>query len=247
MRHPDRSFTPGKVHGKRPGVAGAWMIRELDPQERPRERLLRGGGTALSDAELIAVILRTGTRGRSSLSLAHELLEEAGGLAGLRAATAASLKRDGLGDAKAAGVLASVELGRRLARSEVPERVPLDRPDDVARYLALRYSAAGQEVMGALFLDGRNRVLDDCELFRGTLARAAVEPRPILKQALLRDAGGVVLFHTHPSGDPSPSVEDLEFTRRMAEACEKVGIPLVDHLVLGGGDRWVSLRRRGGW
>lgn len=224
-----------------------WMIRELDPEERPRERLLRGGGQALSDPELIAVILRTGRPGSSAVTMAREILDEAGGLAGLGAATASSLKRRGLGDAKAAGVLAALELGRRLARSEVPTRTPLQRPDDVARYLALRHSAGGQEVMGALFLDSRNRLLDDRELFRGTLSRTAVEPRPILKEALLRDAGGIVLFHTHPSGDPAPSLEDLEFTKRMAEACEKVGIRLVDHLVLGSSTRWVSLRQRGGW
>jgi DNA repair protein RadC len=101
--------------------------------------------------------------------------------------------------------------------------------------------------MGALFLDTRNRLLGESEVFRGTLNRAAVEPRALLKQALLRDAAGLVLFHTHPSGDPAPSAEDLGFTRRMAEAGEIVGIRMVDHLILGSGGRWVSLRRRGGW
>lgn len=101
--------------------------------------------------------------------------------------------------------------------------------------------------MGALFLDTRNRLIQDNEIFRGTLNRAAVEPRAILKQGLLRNAAGFVLFHTHPSGDPSPSAEDLAFTRRMANAGEVVGLRLVDHLIIGGGGRWVSLKKRGGW
>jgi DNA repair protein RadC len=117
----------------------------------------------------------------------------------------------------------------------------------VVRYLALRYHLRDQEVMGAVFLDARNRLLGDCELFRGTLHRAAVEPREILKECLLRGAAGVVLFHTHPSGDPSPSTEDLLFTRRMEVAAEVVGVRLVDHLVVGGAGRWLSLLRRAAW
>ncbi|MGB6640460.1 MAG: JAB domain-containing protein, partial [Thermoanaerobaculia bacterium] len=123
----------------------------------------------------------------------------------------------------------------------------LTHPEAVATFLALRYGLQGQEVMGALFLDTRNRLIQDNEIFRGTLNRAAVEPRAILKQGLLRNAAGFVLFHTHPSGDPSPSAEDLAFTRRMANAGEVVGLRLVDHLIIGGGGRWVSLKKRGGW
>jgi DNA repair protein RadC len=153
----------------------------------------------------------------------------------------------GVGPAKAASLLATVELARRMARAELPERDLLTHPEAVATFLALRYGLQGQEVMGALFLDTRNRLIQDNEIFRGTLNRAAVEPRAILKQGLLRNAAGFVLFHTHPSGDPSPSAEDLAFTRRMANAGEVVGLRLVDHLIIGGGGRWVSLKKRGGW
>ena len=121
------------------------------------------------------------------------------------------------------------------------------RPAEVARYLLLRYQQRDQEVMGAVFLDARHRLIGEREVFRGTLHRAAVEPREILKDCLLRGASGVALFHTHPSGDPTPSAEDLLFTRRMAEAAEVIGVELVDHLVLGGPGRWVSLRERGAW
>lgn len=222
-------------------------IRELPDEERPRERLLRGSARALSDAELIAVLLRTGRRGVSAVSLAHELLAAAGGLAGLLGAAPAELRRGGLGPAKSASLLAAVELARRIAHGELPERLSVSRPEVVARYLYLRYRVNGQEIMGALYLDTRNRLLGESELFRGTLNRAAVEPGPLLRTGLLQRAAGLVLFHTHPSGDPSPSAEDLAFTRRLAEAGDTVGIRLVDHLILGSGRRWVSLRQRGGW
>ena len=223
------------------------MIRELPAHDRPRERLLREGGTALTDTELLAVLLRTGCAGVSALDLARELLATSGGLAALASLDGAGLQRRGLGAAKAAGVMAALELARRVARAELPDRLPLGNPETVARYLLLRYAEPDQEVMGALFLDIRNRLIGEAELYRGTLARAAVEPRAILKQALLRSAAGMLLFHTHPSGDPSPSAEDLAFTRRLADAGDLLGVKLHDHVILGGGHRWVSLRRRGGW
>ncbi len=223
------------------------LVRDLPDDEKPRERLLLKGGASLSDGELVAVLLRTGRRGVSSLGLAHELLRECGGIGGLLGAGPATLRRSGLGPAKVASLLAAVELARRLARADLPERVPLSHPRAVASYLSLRYSLKAQEVMGALYLDTRNRLLAEAELFRGTLNRAAVEPRAILKRGLLRDAAGILLFHTHPSGDPSPSAEDLAFTRRMAEAGDLIGLRLMDHLILGAGGRWVSLRQRGAW
>ncbi len=228
-------------------MAVAGLIRELPPDERPRERLLEQGTRALGDAELVAVLVRTGRRGESALDMARALLAGVGGLSGLALADAPSLSRKGLGPAKVASLLAAVELGRRLARSEIAEREPLSRPAAVASYLALRFARRDQEVLGALYLDTRNRLLAERELYRGTLSRAAVEPRRVLQEGLLLGAAGVVVFHTHPSGDPSPSAEDLAFTRRLAEAGEVVGIRLVDHLVLGAIGRWVSLRERGGW
>jgi len=195
------------------------------------------------------VLLRTGSRGVSALQMAMDLLRENGGLAGLLTATPHSLRRLGLGPAKAAALLAAVEVGRRLARDQLLDREPLTRPVDVARYLALRYHTCDQEVMGALFLDARNRLLGEREIFRGTMSRIAVEPREILRECLQRGAAAVYLFHTHPSGDPSPSAEDLLFTRRMAEAAGIVGLRLADHVVVGSQGRWVSLRERaqGAW
>ncbi len=225
----------------------ALLVREMPVEERPRERLLRTGSDSLSDAELVAILLRTGSRGRSVVDIARELLQQCGGITGLLGSCPRALRRSGVGPAKAAALLAAVEVGRRLARAQLPEQEPLSNPAAVASYLSLRYQIRGQEVMGALYLDTRNRLIGDREFYRGTLNRAAVEPRAILKHGLLRDAAGFVLFHTHPSGDPAPSAEDLAFTRRVAEASEVVGIRLVDHLILGTGDRWVSLKQRGAW
>jgi len=224
-----------------------WLIRELPESERPRERLLEQGSGALSDAELVAVLLRNGTRGVSAIQIARELLDEKGGLTGLLGITPQMLRRPGVGLAKAAGVIAALEIARRLARKEVTEREALSRPAEVARYLHLRYQTRDQEVMGAVFLDTRNRMQGDRELYRGTLDRAVVEPREVLKECLLRGAAGVILFHTHPSGDPTPSPEDTDFTLKMAEAAKALGIKLHDHIVLGGSGRWVSIRDQLAW
>lgn len=225
------------------------LIRELPEGERPRERLLEHGGRSLSDSELLAVLLRTGRKGVSALQMALALLRESGGLGGLLTATPHSLRRVGLGPAKAATLLAAVEVGRRLAGEQLLDHEPLSRPVDVARYLALRYHTCDQEVLGALFLDARNHLLGEREIFRGTMSRISVEPREILRECLQRGAASVYLFHTHPSGDPSPSSEDILFTRRMAEAAEIVGLRLADHVVLGSRGRWASLKERakGAW
>ena len=221
-----------------------YLIRELPEGERPRERLLEHGGASLADSELLAVLLRTGRKGVSALQMAMDLLRESGGPAGLLTATPHSLRRNGIGPAKAAALLAAVEVGRRLAREQLLDREPLSRPVDVARYLALRYHTCDQEVMGALFLDARNHLLGEREIFRGTMSRMAVEPREILRECLQRGASSVYLFHTHPSGDPSPSAEDVLFTRRIAEAAEIVGLRLADHVVIGSRGRWVSLKEK---
>ncbi len=228
-------------------MAIAQLIRELPTDERPRERLLEHGPRALGDAELIAVLLRTGRSGASVLALAREVLAGAGGLAGLAGSSTQTFDAKGIGPAKAASILAAIELARRLARAELVDREALAHPAAAASYLALRYGLRDQEVLGALYLDTRNRMIAERELYRGTLNRAAVEPRLVLKEGLLQGAAGCLVFHTHPSGDPTPSAEDLAFTRRLAEAGEVVGIRLVDHLILGGVGRWVSLAQRGGW
>lgn len=223
------------------------MIREMAAADTPRERLLRSGAQSLSDPELVSLMLSGGADGSKLVKRTRELLAKVGGVADLVGSGAAVLRSLGLSRSRVAILLAAVELARRLAQGDMCEREPLSRPEVVARHLYLRYRVNGQEIMGALYLDTRNRLVGESQVFRGTLSRAAVEPGPLLREGLMRCAAGLVLFHTHPSGDPSPSAEDLSFTRRLAEAGETVGIRLVDHLILGSGRRWVSLRQRGGW
>ena len=232
-------------HAKR--SRGGPRIRDLPPAERPRERLLSGGGRALSDAELLAVLLRTGRRGQSAVEMGQELLDEAGGLAGMLQSTMESLDRPWLREAKAATLLAAIEFGRRLSRCRLHDRDLLDRPPAVADYLWLRYGHVDQEVMGVLFLDAQNRLRAEREIYRGTRDRIKVEPRAILREALIQRAHSTLLFHTHPSGDPTPSNEDQAFTERMKEAAAIVGVRLADHLIVGHGGNWVSMKRRGPW
>lgn len=220
-------------------------MTDLPEELRPRERLVRRGGDGLADAEILAVLLRTGRAGQSALEMASELLAEHGGLGGLLWTDARRLRRKGLGEAKAGALLAAFELARRLSRIEMPDRDLMARPGLVARYLLQRYARLDQEVVGALYLDLHQRLVGEQEIFRGTLSRAVVEPRAILRRALAASASGMILFHTHPSGDPSPSAADLDFTERMQRACTVLGLDLVDHLVVGGFGRWVSLRKEG--
>lgn len=221
------------------------LIRDLPPRERPRERLIAQGGRSLSDGELLAVLLRTGKKGTSVLDMATEVLSEQGGLAGLVDAQPRDLKRHGLGEAKACSVLAAVEIGRRLAARPLERGRLLPDPGTVAAHVRLTYGRRDQEMLGVLYLDAHNRLLAETELYRGTIDRAPVEPRKILQEALLWKASAILVFHTHPSGDPTPSVQDLEITRQLAGGCKTVGLKLTDHLVVGHGGRWVSLRERG--
>jgi len=225
-----------------------FTVREMPSEERPSDRLLTAGGEALSDAELVSILLKTGRAGVSSIELARELLEEVGGIHNLVGARDHELHRPGIGSAKAATLLASVELACRLSRETFEEHRPvLSRPAAVARYLHLRYRRNGQEILGAMYLDCRQRPIHSEVIYQGTLDRCAAEPRAILRTAILKNAKGFILFHTHPTGDPSPSAQDLTFTEALREAGTAVGVELHDHLILGAAGRWVSLRERGDW
>jgi DNA repair protein RadC len=212
-----------------------------------RKRLQESGPRSLADAELLAILLQGGRRGLSVLEIARKLLAQSGGLAGLASGPNISTFRNEVSSLQYARLEVAFELARRLAHEAIPEREPLAHPAAAASYLALRYAGRDQEILGALYLDTRHRLIAERELYRGTLNRAAVEPRLVLKEGLLAGAAALIVFHTHPSGDPTPSAEDLAFTRRLGEAGEVVGIRVVDHLILGGVGRWVSLAEQGGW
>jgi DNA repair protein RadC len=224
----------------------AFRIHDLPSEERPRERLLRLGPSALSNEELVSLLLRTGIPGESALDRARGLLAAHGGLAGLCMLGPAELLQErGVGATRACAISAAVEIARRLPAESLGGRDLLHSPDLVKEFLRRAQPDDAQERTGALFLNARNRLLrNEAEIYRGTLDRAMVEPREILRRALLTKAAGVILYHNHPSGDPSPSREDREFTRRLAAASEAVGVRLLDHFVVGR-EGCVSFREAG--
>ena len=221
-------------------------MRDLPADERPRERLLRLGPSALTHEELISLLLRTGTPAESALERSRTLLAAHGGLSGLAGASPEELSREpGVGPVRAATIAAAIEIARRLPAETLAGRDLLNEPRLVKEYLRQAQSDDSQERTGALFLNARNRLLkNDPEIYRGTLDRAVVEPREILRRALLGKAAAVILYHNHPSGDPTPSREDREFTRRLAAAADAVGVRLLDHIVVGR-EGCVSFREAG--
>jgi len=221
-------------------------MRDLPADERPRERLLRLGPSALTHEELVSLLLRTGTPAESALERSRTLLAAHGGLAGLAGASPEELSREpGVGPVRAATIAAAIEIARRLPAETLAGRDLLNEPRLVKEYLRQAQSDDSQERTGALFLNARNRLLkNDPEIYRGTLDRAVVEPREILRRALIGRAAGVILYHNHPSGDPTPSREDRDFTRRLASASEAVGVRLLDHIVVGR-EGCVSFREAG--
>ena len=222
-----------------------FRIRDLPTEERPRERLARAGPAALSGEELLALLLGSGARGTSALDTARRLLS-VHGLAGLASLSGSELAREkGVGRARASAIEAAIEIGRRLAAETLSARDLFNEPALVKEYLRRTHGDGTQERTGALYLNARNRLLrDDPEIYRGTLDRAVVEPRELLKRALLSNAAALIVYHNHPSGDPSPSREDREFTRRLASAADLVGLRLLDHVVVGR-EGCVSFREAG--
>ncbi len=220
-------------------------MKALAPDDRPREKLLRLGPTALGDNELAAAVLGHGYRRVHALELATQLLEGLGGVQGLSRASARDLARvRGIGPTGAARLVAGMELGRRALASATPPRARLASPREVAAYLLPRFSAADVEQFGVLLLDARHRVLHARILTRGTVDASPAHPRDVFREAALAGAAGVVLFHNHPSGDPTPSADDLALTKRLRLAGELMGIEVIDHIILGDAV-YCSLREAG--
>jgi DNA repair protein RadC len=219
------------------------VIADLPIDERPRERLMRHGAATLSDAELIAILIGSGMRGKNAVEVARDIIDQ--GIVGIARREVAEIAAvSGVGPAKAARIAAAVELGRRLSSFRGEERDPVRDPEAIARHLIARYSHHVQERLGAVFLDAKNRIIREREVYVGTLNMTTVSTRDVLRLALQENAAAVIIFHNHPSGDPAPSAEDLLFTKKMFEAGGLMGIDVLDHLILGA-NRWVSLRQRG--
>ncbi len=220
-------------------------ISEWPDQDRPRERMLAHGPQILSDAELLAIFLRTGMRGRSAVDLGRDLLSRFGSLRALLASERDSLlETPGLGPAKLAPVIAALELARRVLREESGERSALGSPAAVRDYLGLVLGSRDREVFLALWLDAQHRVLCAEELFTGTLTQTSVYPREVLKAALRANAAAVILAHNHPSGVAEPSHADELLTRTLKSALALVDIQVLDHFIVAG-SRMLSFAERG--
>lgn len=220
-------------------------IRDWPAGERPRERLLAQGAQRLSDAELLAIFLRTGVKGRSAVDLARDLLDRFGSLRRLLAATQESFcEAPGLGAAKYAQLQAVLEMGRRHLFEQFQRGNPLLSPAHTADFLRARLRDYPYEVFAVLFLDNRHRVIAFEELFRGTIDGASVHPREVVRRALQHNAAAVILSHNHPSGVAEPSTADQRITERLRDALSLVDIRVLDHLIVGDGD-CCSLAERG--
>jgi DNA repair protein RadC len=214
-------------------------IKYWPRHERPRERLLKHGPQSLSDAELLAIFLRTGVSGRSAVDLARALLQRFQGLRGLFAADYRELRAiKGLGDAKIATLLATIELSKRYLREQLEQRRAIRNPEDVYQLLAHSMRDLDHEVFTVFFLTSKNEILAIEELFRGTINTSAVHPREVVKRALQHGAAALICAHNHPSGNPEPSSQDRMLTRELKEACRLMEIALLDHLVIGHNRYW---------
>ena len=219
-------------------------VREMPPEERPRERLKRLGAEALRDAELLAVLFRTGTRQKGAVALADDLLKHYRGLRALARASVEELMQvPGLGEVKAIEIKAALELGKRLALHVEPKRHRIRCAEDVVNFIMPHYKDSEVEHFVVLLLNTKNDVLKVVEVSAGGLDATLALPRDVFRQAVREGAAGVIVCHNHPSGDPEPSADDIALTRRLQEGATLLGLRFLDHIVLGDG-KHVSLKER---
>lgn len=222
-----------------------YRITDLHTDDRPRERLAALGAEALSNAELLAILLRVGVAGENAVQMGQRLLTEMGGWRGLQQAKFSEVCRQrGVGAAKAAQIKAAIEIGRRLVVQSPEERPEIHTPADAAELVCYEMGALEQEHLRVILLDTRNRVLSIERLYIGSLNASTVRVGELFRAAILRNAASIIVVHNHPSGDPTPSPEDIGLTRSMVQSGRLLDIEVLDHLVIGH-NRWVSLKERG--
>ena len=222
-----------------------YRIADLHKSDRPRERLAALGPQALTNAELIAILLRVGVKGENAVTVGQRLLNKFGGLTGLHRAPFAELKKQhGLADAKAAQIKAAIELGRRLTLESPEERPTINSPADAAALVVYEMSALEQEHLRVILLDRRNRVLETVEIYKGSVNSSQIRVGEIFKEAIRKNASALIVIHNPPSGDPTPSPDDVAVTRAIVQAGKLMDVDVLDHMVIGQG-KWVSLKERG--
>ncbi len=222
-----------------------YRIRDLDTNDRPRERLAKVGPEALSNAELLAILLRVGVRGENAVQVGQRLLNTFGGLSGLHRASFLDVcQQHGMGKAKAAQIKAAIEMGRRMTLESPDERPAVHHPSDVAALVSYEMEGFEQEHLWVILLDTRNRVISIERLYKGSLNASTVRIAELFRPAIQRNAASIALVHNHPSGDPAPSPEDVALTRGVIQAGKLLDIDLLDHLVIGQG-KYVSMKERG--
>lgn len=223
----------------------ALMIRDVLKEERPRERMLQEGPSALSNQELLAIILRTGSIDASVLTLSHRLLQRFEGLKGLKNASIEELlELKGIGTAKAVQIMAALELGKRLNTVRMDDRYAIRSPQDGVNLIADDLRHLVQEHFVCLYLNTKNQVIHRQTLFIGSLNASIVHPREVFREALKRSAASIICFHNHPSGDPTPSQQDIDVTKRLVDCGMLLGIDVLDHIIIGERD-FVSLKEKG--
>ena len=242
----DAEQPDGRVPAGRDGVASYQpTILDLPPCERPRERLREHGPRYLNNAELVAILLRSGVAGENAINVAMRILAEFDGLAGLaRAGYAELCGLHGLNHAKSSEIMAALELGRRIASLAPEERAQISCPQDAASLLAAEMEPLVQENLVVLLLNTRNQVVARRTIYIGTVNSSAVRPAEVIRPAIRENAPSIIVAHNHPSGDPTPSPEDISVTRDLAAAGKLMDIELLDHLIIGHGGRFTSLKEK---
>jgi DNA repair protein RadC len=226
-------------------LQGNYRIMDITADERPREKLASSGAQSLAEEELLAILLRTGIQGENAVAMGRRLLDEFGGINGIHQASFDDFcMAKGVGPAKAAQIKAAIELGRRLQVVTGEERPTISSPQDVARLVQYEMMGLPQENLWVLLLNTKNQVTSIQKIYQGTLNSSTVRIAELFKAAIAKNSAAIILVHNHPSGDPSPSAEDIRLTRAVVEAGKLLDIEVLDHIVIGFADQFTSLKQK---
>lgn len=201
--------------------------------EKPREKLMKLGADKLSDTELLAILIRVGSNGKSAIDIARDLIYQFNTFRNIDTKCYAELKRKGLGIAKIAQIKAAIEIGKRFLIEKSLSSVKFKKSKDIVNYFIPYMRDLKKEIFKIILLDGKNKIIKDITISEGTLNKTIIHPREVIREAIIESASAIILLHNHPSGEPEPSQQDIEITNRLISACELIGIKILDHIILG--------------